>query len=128
LLIELLYEAQGYELFISALRCKANARNNGERLKKDEFLLNTPGVTLSFVRVWPVVVLRGSGDITKQTTSHQEIRGGKFVRCSEHLFLNDQKLIDYLPQLWPSAIGKVYLEAITLPMWGRMVSLLLDSI
>lgn len=90
-------------------------------LDKDEFLLNTPGVTYDLRKG-----LAGGRDpdsadyITKQTTTSPGDKGEQlWLDALDTFFCNDKKLIDYVQQIVGlSAIGKVYLEAIIIAYGG----------
>lgn len=90
-------------------------------LDKDEFLLNTPGVTFDLRKGLAGGRAPEATDyITKQTTTSPGDKGEQiWLDALNTFFCNDQKLIDYVQQIVGlSAIGKVYLEAIIIAYGG----------
>ena len=90
-------------------------------LDKDEFLLNTPGMTYDLRKGLAGGRAPKSADyITKQTTTSPGDTGDHiWLEALNIFFCNDQKLIDYVQQIVGlSAIGKVYLEAIIIAYGG----------
>lgn len=90
-------------------------------LDKDEFLLNTPGVTFDLRKGLAGGRAPEAADyITKQTTASPGDKGEQiWLDALNTFFCNDQKLIDYVQQIVGlSAIGKVYLEAIIIAYGG----------
>jgi P4 family phage/plasmid primase-like protien len=90
-------------------------------LDKDEFLLNTPGVTFDLRKGLAGGRAPDAADyITKQTTASPGDKGEQiWLDALNTFFCNDQKLIDYVQQIVGlSAIGKVYLEAIIIAYGG----------
>jgi putative DNA primase/helicase len=90
-------------------------------LDKDEFLLNTPGVTFDLRKGLAGGRAPEAADyITKQTTASPGDEGEQiWLDALNTFFCNDQKLIDYVQQIVGlSAIGKVYLEAIIIAYGG----------
>jgi putative DNA primase/helicase len=90
-------------------------------LDKDEFLLNTPGITFDLRKGLAGGRAPEAADyITKQTTASPGDKGEQiWLDALNTFFCNDQKLIDYVQQIVGlSAIGKVYLEAIIIAYGG----------
>lgn len=90
-------------------------------LDKDEFLLNTPGVTFDLRKgIAGGRAPEAEDHITKQTTASPGDKGEQiWLEALNTFFCNDQKLIDYVQQIVGlSAIGKVYLEAIIIAYGG----------
>jgi len=90
-------------------------------LDKDEFLLNTPGVTYDLRKGIAGGRAPEAADyITKQTTTSPGDKGEQiWLDALNTFFCNDQKLIDYVQQIVGlAAIGKVYLEAIIIAYGG----------
>lgn len=90
-------------------------------LDKDEFLINTPGVTYDLRKgVAGGRTPEAADYITKQTTVTPGDKGKQiWLDALNTFFCNDQKLIDYVQQIVGlSAIGKVYLEAIIIAYGG----------
>ncbi|AHM57661.1 hypothetical protein EAL2_808p01560 (plasmid) [Peptoclostridium acidaminophilum DSM 3953] len=90
-------------------------------LDKDEFLLNTPGVTFDLRKGLAGGRAPDAADyITKQTTASPGDKGEQiWLDSLNTFFCNDKKLIDYVQQIVGlAAIGKVYLEAIIIAYGG----------
>lgn len=90
-------------------------------LDRNEFLLNTPGITYDLrVGLASGRAPEAADYITKQTTTAPGDRGEQiWIDALNTFFCNDQKLIDYVQQIVGlSAIGKVYLEAIIIAYGG----------
>lgn len=90
-------------------------------LDKDEFLLNTPGVTYDLRKGMAGGRAPEASDyITKQTATSPGDKGEQiWLDALNTFFCKDQKLIDYVQQIVGlAAIGKVYLEAIIIAYGG----------
>jgi putative DNA primase/helicase len=90
-------------------------------LDKDEFLLNTPGLTFDLRKGLSGGRAPDAADyITKQTTASPGDQGEKiWLEALNTFFCNDEELIEYVQQIVGlSAIGKVYLEAIIIAYGG----------
>lgn len=90
-------------------------------LDKDEFLLNTPGMTFDLRMGLAGGRAPEAADyITKQTTTSPGEKGEQIWQGALDIFFcSDQTLIDYVQQIVGLAsIGKVYLEAIIIAYGG----------
>ena len=90
-------------------------------LDKDEFLLNTPGMTFDLRMGLAGGRAPEAADyITKQTTTSPGEKGEQIWQDALDIFFcSDQTLIDYVQQIVGLAsIGKVYLEAIIIAYGG----------
>ena len=90
-------------------------------LDKDEFLLNTPGMTFDLrMGLAGGRVPEAADYITKQTTTSPGEKGEQIWQDALDIFFcSDQTLIDYVQQIVGLAsIGKVYLEAIIIAYGG----------
>ena len=90
-------------------------------LDKDEFLLNTPGVTYDLRKgMAGGRAPQASDHITKQTSVSPGDMGKQiWIDALNTFFHNNRKLIDYVQQIVGlAAIGKVYLEAIIIAYGG----------
>lgn len=90
-------------------------------LDKDEFLLNTPGVTYDLRKGLAGGRAPDAADyITKQTTVSPGEQGEQiWLDALNTFFVNDTELIEYVQKIVGlAAIGKVYMEAIIIAYGG----------